>query len=228
MLAAYRKGGAAVAPDVSLKDIERVMAMEQRLGKNLAPLVLSGTQIEQVAQARGAYKALETVYEKGSPLEKAITDLVLSESLEPEAETRAVVEYGAKALPLLCQLLESSEFISPLTPGYGLAAQRAAQALGKLGNSSAIAALFGVMHRSEEPLVEEACVNALVQLGEPALQFVLRRVAARPLTSENDTAAYALTCWTPTPEIQKAAKQLLEDTEISKRYPLSDYLKLIT
>jgi len=229
MLAAYRAGGKSVAHDLTVRDVERVAAMEKETGGNLAATLLSGEQMEQVAQARSTYRDLQALYESAKPgsLELAMADLILSESMEPEQEIAAVIAHGTPARLLLCNLLESAVFSSPLFPGYGYAPMHAAAALGKLGDTAAIATLFGAMHRTDEPATEEACVQALTRIGDPALQFLLRRVAARPLTTENETAAYALSCWPADPSIATVAQRLLEDPEVQRRPLLSDYLRLL-
>jgi hypothetical protein len=194
MLDYYESEGKGTDPEIKLSRIHQLMEMEQQLGKNLAPAMLTGPEAEEVGRAREAYKQLRSIYEienLQSPIPRLISDLILTEDEEAEKEVDAVVQAGPDIVPSLISLLMKDEYLNPLFPGYGFAPILAAECLGKIGDESSIRSLFEVIGKDSEE-IEMAAIDALRNIGDPAKTFLIQVLEGRPFTADNRNAGMAL------------------------------------
>src|SRR5262249_41622069 len=138
------KGKGAVQ-EFEIKRLYSLAEIEMQLQQNLAPLVLSGAEAEQVGLARQYYKELKDLYQSRTKKNRyplLVADLILSEEEEPAAEIQSIVAEGANIIPELLELIRSENYSNPLFPGYGRAPTLAAKCLGLIGDKRAIIALF--------------------------------------------------------------------------------------
>ena len=228
MLDYYRLQGRGISNDFDIARIEELAKTEQDTGHNLSSIMLSGAEAEKVADAKQAYKDLRDIYEmkeSKSHIPKLIADLILAEESETEAAVNAVVAEKTAAVPALIDLLRSEEFYDPLFPGYGLAPTLAAECLGKIGDKRAIISLFEAIGAGDF-FSESTILSALKAIGEPAKEFLLRVLHARPLTSDNDQAAVALVAFKDDPAVGVACLKMLEEIDLNTHLPLATYLIL--
>lgn len=192
MLEAYYNETKAAVLDTSVKRIKGLQAYEEKLGSDIAPLILQGADAEKVAFAKKMYKELSTLFEaKEKDLPQAIGSLILSENEDPEQEIKEVVSYKEQAIHPLLDILTSDLFKDPLFPGYGLALIHAADALGKLHAVEAIYPLIALLSEASFGF-EEAAVRNLHAIGDPAKDVLMKLTAQIPVSSTNERAAYAL------------------------------------
>ena len=211
---------------LDLSRIEYLAEVEAETGNNLAAALLSAAEMEQVAKCRIAYVKLKEVYdldEKSFFIPRLIADLILSEEAEPIDAIDAVVEQGSKIVPDLIHILNSDDAYSPLFPGYGYSPYLAAVCLGKIKDPQAIAPLFEML--SKELIFEEdALLDVFVEIGEPAKDFLLERLKGRPLTRDNDHAAFALSAFSHDLKVAEAALAQLKDPLVQIRHLTASYL----
>lgn len=222
----YESGKVGTHPDFELDRIEYLAGIEKETRKNLAPLLLSGAEAEEVGRSRRAYQDFKKLYESTAPATRhtrLIADLVLSEEEEPEAEIEAIVDEGESIVPDLIRIVRSEDAYNPLFPGYGLSPARAIDALGRIGDPQAIAPIFESMGR-DSLFGDESALQALVEIGESAKEFLLKRVTGRPLTKDHQIAAYALGAFPPSAEIAKVCFEQLKDPAVQRDPLLSSYL----
>ncbi len=224
MLQHYEDEGIGAVLDVEPERIAALMQLEESLGKNLAPYLLQGPDAEKVAQSIKLYKALsEQLHNKAkAPLVAAISELILSEETQETAAKKAV-KVGPKLIPYLMQLLQTPILYDPLFPGYGQAPIRACLALGTLQAKEAIKLLFGLIG-TEDFDTENASIQALRLIGDPAKEFCLAQLASRPITKNNERAAIALSSMDYDYRIALALLEELEDPQIQKLDSLTSYL----
>lgn len=226
MLDYYAQEGKGTLPDIDIRRIQELALLEKQMQQNLAGLLLSGTEAEQVAEAKEMYLKLREVYEKKDRLAQLIADLILTEDLEPEAEIQALVAERNVIVPSLIQILRSEQFYDPLFPGYGKAPSLAAQTLGLIGDKRAIIALFEALG-SGDFFDEEMIYTALHAIGEPAKEFLLKVVHGRPLNDDNEKAAVALIQFKHYPEVASFCFKMLFEPDVLKHIPLATYLVLV-
>jgi HEAT repeat protein len=228
MLDYYVKGGPGVNENITIERIRHLEAQQKQLGKNLAPLMLSGTDAERVADAKTAYKKLRDLYDDDNlalAIPKLIADLVLSDQELPEAEIDAVVKAGPKAVRGLIELLRNDMSYDPLYPGYGLAPALAANCLGKIGDKSAIISLFEAIGHGDF-FIEDMVLHALRQIGEPAKVFLLKVLHSRPVTYDNEKAAMALVQFRGDPDIVAECLKQLKDPHTMQHLSFATHLVL--
>ncbi|MBS0623852.1 MAG: hypothetical protein JSS62_04440 [Verrucomicrobia bacterium] len=226
MLDYYQSEAIGIDPDIDYDRICYLQRVEQELGQNLAPLMLSAGEAEQVGRCRTAYTGLKEVYETEQDDYSAaqlVADLILSEEEEPIQEIEAVCQYGAGIVPLLIDLIRSDDAYSALFPGYGYAPYLAAICLGKLHDPRALIPLFEMFHK-QAIFDDEALLEAFEEFGEPAKQFLLQRVKGKPITLDNTHAAFALCVFSSDLEVSSTALELLKDADVQRHSLLSTYL----
>lgn len=228
MLQYYEEEKRGVHPDFEIERIEYLAGIEKETGKDLAPLILTGAEAEMVARARKIYQDFKLLYEQprtASHHARLIADLVLTEEEEPVAEIEEIVEEGSELVPALIRIIKSDEAYDALFPGYGYAPELALLCLAKLKDPSAIIPIFETLSR--EPLFgDEAALMALREIGEPAKEFLLKRVSARPLTRDNLSAAYALSVFDNDEKIAQICFEQLKDPQVQQNGLLAAYLLL--
>jgi hypothetical protein len=215
-----------IHPDFDFERIEYLADIEKEMGQNLAPLILTGTEAEAVAQARHAYVALKQIYETDHPDDpnpRLLADLILSEEEDPEQEIEAIVARGAALLPALFAIVQTDTFYNPLFPGYGYAPYLAIQCIGKIKDPSGIIPLFESLHQ-EGIFDEMITVDALVEIGNPAKDFLMKILGSRPLTQDHTAAAFALSGFAHNPQIAFFCFQQLKDPQVQNQPLLRLYL----
>jgi len=228
MIDYYQKNGKGALQEYTLEKIKEIESIERQLGENLAALLLSGSEAEQVNAAKEMYKKLRDVYESKDQTDRyaqLIVDLILTEEEEPEKEIQAIVSEKVAIVPALVQLLRSEEFYNPLFPGYGQAPLLAIRCLGQIGDKRAIMSLFEFIGRSEV-LDEESSLRALRAIGTPAKEFLLKVLHGRPITEDNERAAIALIHFKDDSDVAKACLEMVKDPAVRKIVPLAVYLVL--
>lgn len=228
MLDYYRKEGRGVQPEFNLSRIEELADIEEKMKINLAGLFLQSNDAIQVAEARAAYKALRDIYEvkqSKSIYPRLIADLILTEDEDAEAEIEAIVQEKAGIVPSLIELLKSEKFNDPLFPGYGLTPQLAVICLEKIGDKRAIISLFETLGEGDF-FSDEQVIKALHAIGAPARDFLLRVLAGRPLTQDNEKAAIALVAFKDDEVVAEYCFDLLQQPDIQNDPCLPTYLVL--
>lgn len=228
MLEYYKKGGKGINPDFELERILELQQIETELKQNLAAMLLSGSEAERVGQAKDAYKKLRDIYSKDAKAyrqPRLIADLILSEEEEPQQEIDAVVAEKSAIVPALMDLLRSEDFHDPLFPGYGLAPALATKCLGLIGDKRAIISLFESIG-SEDFFNEDLALEALRHIGEPAKEFLLKVLHARPITFDNERSAIALLQFKDDPQVSKTCVEMLQEFDLKQHLPFATYLVL--
>lgn len=215
-----------VLPDIDYDRISYLAEVEKKMGKDLAPLLLTGAEAELVGKARQAYSQLKEIYaieDEKTFFPRLIADLILSEEEEPEEEIERVVSQGTRIVPDLLNLLKSDDFFHPLFPGYGYAPYLAILCLGKIGDQSALIPIFETLSR---PIVfdEMIVVEALAALGAPAKRFLLKILKGRPMTQDTINAAFALIAFSDDPEVAITCFEQLQDPAVQEKPLLRTYL----
>lgn len=226
MIDYYLSAGKGVQESFDLRRIEFLKGWEEENKENLAPLLLSGSDIETVAKAKDAYKKLRDLYMKKEGVHRLIADLVLTEDEEAEEEVSAILHEGKKMVPLLIDLIRAEDFYNDLYPGYGHAPYLAAKCLGKLGDEKVIHLLFEALEEgnfSDEQMV----IRALREVGPSAKQFLLRLLKREPADSLSRRAAVALSGFVGDEEIQEAALEILQREKTLKDELFASYLVLL-
>lgn len=227
MIPYYIKGGRGVLPHIDMRKIEELAALEIELGQNLAPLLLSAKDAEKIADAKASYEKLKEVYEKERVgLERLITDLILTEELDPEGERQAICMHKGKLVPSLIDLLRSEELHDPLFPGFGLAPLEAAKCLGIIGDKRAVFTLFQELGQGDFDH-DEVILKAFKAMGEEGKKFLLTVIASKPIAEDNERAAIAIGPFRKDKEVLEKALELLSDPEVQKCSPFANYLALL-
>lgn len=228
MIDYYNQERRGVCNEFSLQRIEEMAEIEKQKGGNLSATLLSGAEMEKVAASRQSYQNLRDVYEVKkpiSPIPALIADLILAEDEELEQAISQVVEQKSAIVPALISLLRNEDFYDPLNPGFGLAPQHAAKCLGLIGDKRAIISLFEAMKEGDF-FSEDAILDALRSIGEPAKEFLLKVLHGTPITGDNELAAVALLEFKQDPQVSKACLEMLKTLDLKNNIPLATYLAL--
>jgi hypothetical protein len=233
MIRYYENEGAGVQDDISLERIEELAIIERDLGQDLFPLVCSDEQQHRVQQAQEYYQRMRKLYaihHQDAARPQLVADLILAEELElPAVQQRCLAE-GIPMVPLLIETLKQSELLDPLFPGYGLAFARVCEVLGRLEDPRAVIPLFEVLtetSRLPERLfdTEQAAIEALAHLGQPAKDFLLRILERRPVSPDHIPSAMAL-CNFPLTDQDKLIVHSLRG-EVAPESTLGQYLAIL-
>lgn len=229
MLDYYKNEGKGVCSDFDINSIEKLAKMESEMQQNIAAVLLSGAEAEQVSKARDAYKQLKELYtqpHKKNNYPLLIADLILSEEEYPEKEINAIVSEKGAIVPALIDLLRAENFNDPLFPGYGMAPSLAAKCLGLIADKRSLIALFETIG-CQDFFEEDVVLEALKSIGEPAKEFLLKVLQGRPINQDNERAAIALVKFKDDPKVIQTALNFLKNPDIRKDIPLATYLTLI-
>lgn len=213
-----------VLEEIDPERIELLENIEQRLKTDLAPLLITGADAEQVSASKQMYKELAELCEK-DPLspEGRLSSAILSEEDVDEIVAHAPDELMAK--PEMLLLLATSElFCDPLFPGYGTASLLAIRLLGKMRYEPAIGELFAMIGRRDFA-TESAVLEALRKIGQAAKRYAMDRTASFPITTDSERAALVLIEFLPDGEITNLFSKILSDDRI-RNTKLEGYLKL--
>lgn len=227
MLSYYGDEKKGAVLDTSLRRIKALRQQEEALGKNIAPLLLTGADAEKVQAAKKMYHSLSTLFERAESLEvvREIANLILSEEEDSEKASASLIRLGQITVPYLIEIIESPAFKDPLFPGYGLAPSTAAFALGELKAEAAIIPLFELL-RDESLEYEEVATAALYKIGDKAKEFLMRQAKKKPITRVNESAALALLPFKQDEQVSTFFLELLQDPEVQKITPFACYLAL--
>lgn len=229
MLGYYAEDGRGVSDDIDIEDIELMALQEKRLGQNIAPLVLSGSDMEHIARSRTAYRKLKELYEiaeNKNSIPLLVANLILAEEDDLTEAIDVVVAQGEDIVPSLIDLLQSDDFFDPLFPGYGQAPLLAAHCLGAIGSKNAIKPLFEAMGFVSNFFDEEQLINALHLIGAPAKEFLLNIIKSSPPTKDNELAAIAIASFKEDPNIPLVCLEQLQDDKVCQ-HPCAKTLALI-
>jgi hypothetical protein len=204
-------------------DFDRICLLEQlqeQLKRDLAPLLVTGSDAEKVARARQMYKHFESIITTNpdSP-EAALAGLIISE--DPESVMVSDARLLEKPEELLL-VAKSEELRDALFPGYGRAPIYAVRLLSKLRYAPAIPELFHLVDDSDFEM-EGAAISALRAIGEESKKFLLQQLVSRPITHDNARAAVSLLDFLPDEKISFVFRQQLE---IVKDAQFAAYLRL--
>lgn len=228
MIDYYQRGGKGISPDFELSRILELAEEEKLTGGNLAALLLSPRDIEEVKNAKDSYQTFRDLYAvkaPKSPYPVMIADLVLSEDEEPIKEQEAIIAEKSAIVPSLIALINSEDMYNPLFPGYGKAPTLAAYCLGKIGDKRAIIALFENLGK-DSFFEDEISINALKAIGAPARDFLLKVLQGSPINEDNEKAAIALVSFDPDPVIAKTCLDMLLRIDLKKDAFFATYLIL--
>lgn len=228
MLNYYKQPNKGVCLDFDLDKIIALADLEREMGTNLSALILQGSDAEKVAKAKTAYKKLRQVYENPTKDKKyvlLIADLILAEEEEPTKEIEAIVAEKGNIVRSLIELLRSEDFKDPLMPGYGKAPLLAAKCLGLIGDKRAIISLFETLGE-DDFFDEDIELAALKAIGEPAKEFLINVLKARPLNVDNEKAAIGLIQFKDDKEVSEIAFKTLQEIDLKKNLTLATYLVL--
>lgn len=215
-----------IQPDFDYDRISFLAEIEHSIGHDLAPLILTGAEAEQVGKAKKMYSSLKEFYsydEKKVLIPQLIADLILSEKEEPEEEIAAIVSQGERVVPDLLRILAADESYDPLFPGYGYAPYLAIICLGEIKDPRAVVPLFEVLGK-ETVFNEEVILEALGSIGDPAKAFLLKILKSRPLTQDNANAAFANLIFSDDSDVALACFEQLQDPEVRDKPLLRSYL----
>ncbi|MEX1013024.1 MAG: HEAT repeat domain-containing protein [Waddliaceae bacterium] len=227
MIEYYQKEGKGINPAFSIHRIVELAEIEKTMNQDLSTVVLSGPDAEKVGKVRSMYKSLRELYEKKleSDLPRLIADLILSEEEEPTEEMQAIINRRSEIVPSLVTLLHTNELYDPLFPGYGLAPEYAAKCLGQIGDKRALFTLFENLGKSDF-FHESRLIDAIYAIGQPAKDFLLKILRARPITNDTERAAVALIAFKDDEEIANACLELLKQPDVHQYPVLATYLIL--
>lgn len=226
MIDYYNREGKGCSPFIEVKRITELAELEKASGENLAATLLSGADAEKIQKIRDVYKNLKDLYDntdKDNPIPLLIADLILSEERHSEDIINSFVPYKLSATPALIEVLRNLDFYDPLFPGYGYAPELAAECLAKIGDRRAIVALFEAIGDGDF-FHDEGILHALKAIGEPAKEFLLKVMKAKPINEDNERAAIALESFKGDESVGTAAIELLSMPDVMKDPVLSTYL----
>lgn len=224
MIDYYNQDGVGVMPDFEIEQLEKLYHLEQELGQNLSDLYLSEEAKTVVEEAKELYNQLRATYtESNSESPPLISDLILSEEIEPSKEIEAIVAEGKKLVPALIHLISSTSFYDPLFPGYGRSPIFAAKCLSKIQDTRAIAPLFEAMGE-ENFFTDEEIIKALCSFGAESKSFLLKVLKNKPFSRDNERAAIALSTLPEDPEIASESLDLLKQDEVLQKPTFASYL----
>ncbi len=229
MLEYYRNGGKGIQSQITEELIQTAWDFESESDQNLAPVLLSVTEIERVIEAKALYDNLRKLYEEEyskNVIPRLIADLILSEEEEPQAEMEALIEQGIDSVPYLLELVRADHFYDPFFPGYGLAPMYAAECLGEIKDERAITPLFEMLGK-ESFFLEEAVLSALQKMGSITKNFLIMVLTNRPMTLDNEQAAIALSHFSKDKDVAIIALEQLKDPAVLQNVSMSVHLILL-
>ncbi len=208
--------------DIRSKDITRLKRLEKQYRVNLADKFLSYEDLETIARAitridelKVRLIDLETPDRQLSPDEQAelwTIKLILSgEKLPDEIEDHLIRLGDVAAAPLI--QVATDEFLHTMTaPGRGWASIHAVRILGEMRAAQYTEQLIGLLGEEGDFLREEA-MQALLKVGEPTIDPLLKIVREKPKTLKQVVAAEILAALPPDERIYQTAYELIKEGE---------------
>lgn len=215
MLKYYEQEDApGIDENIDVSKIRELKEREKQLGKNIAPLLLSGHEMEKIAYFRTLYRQFEDVYALAPPhsTEKLLVSLFLSDGTWEELVNN--VDGSSIDKPeLLCEVLADERFSDPLAPGFGTVPQAVARLLGKIGSKSAMYALFQVVGTLNFALEEEV-LHALKAIGTLVRDFCITKVLSDVVSKDHEKALIVLHEFIPDEKVRECARTFLEREKV--------------
>ena len=214
--------------EITLEQIEQLEKFAATAKRDLISLLSPSDRI-QIEESQTAYAQLKQIYQINSeqiiPAQK-LADLILSEEEEPLEEITAIVNLGEKAIEPLIGVLQDDRFYQSSFPGYGRAPELAARCLKKIKSPRSISVLFSRIGKGDF-FFEDVVLETLAAIGEPAREFLERKLVSKPITAENENAAMSLVHFPPCEECIKKVIALLDDESFRCHTVLLAHLVLI-
>jgi len=182
MVKYYESKGLGCEDDFSLESIKSLAQTEKDHKINIKEALLNEGDCQDIEKFRSLYKKLLSA---NSGIAQMIANLVLSEDEERPLEIEALASSGETTLKWLIRLIEEEDFYSELSPGYGLAPLYATECLGQIASPKSIPAIFEAADKNME-----GAITALMKIGLPACQFLLKIIEHK--TTDNDFNKAAL------------------------------------
>ena len=196
MISYYQEGkGRGCDPNLSLNRICELDEIEKERGENLAELLLTPADREQVEKSRESYRQLRALCEKGEAdsMEKEFAELLLSERDFPQEEIAAILEKKEQAIVHLLALLKDPFFRDRSAPGYGDGPRFASYCLGELQVEESIPLLFELfLEETELDDPERYYFHPLRKMKAFSRAFLLAQMKREPISRTNERAAFLL------------------------------------
>lgn len=217
-----------IHPEITLEQIDRLEEFETTAKKDLVSL-LSPSDQSLIEESKSSYAQLKQLYQIQSeqivPAQR-LADLILCEEEDPKEQIEALVSLGERAVDPLLGLIEDERFYQSCFPGYGRAPELAAYCLKKLKDPKSIPVLFHRIGKGDF-FFEDVVLETLAAIGEPAQQFLERKLISTPLTEENEKAAMSLVHFPPCEDLIERVIRLLHDEAFRAKPVLLAHLVLI-
>ena len=225
MLDYYKKEGVGSMPDFEVGEIEKLFALEKKLGKNLSSLYLNEASHEIIRGVKDMYAKFREIYELSNPdpSKVLISDLILSEEDYPEKTITDIVREKETMFDQVLPLISSDFFYNPLYPGYGRVPAIAATILQKMNNPKAIPHLFNALSE-DNFFTDESIITALTAFEDEAINFLIPKLNGHPFSNDNERAAIVLSSFPENERIATACLETLEKTETPSRPMFASYL----
>ncbi len=150
-----------------------------------------------------------------------LAELILSNEENPPVIDE-IINRKAEAVKPLIDILRDEDYYDSLFPGFGLIPNIATEILGKIGDKRAIIALFEEINRGDF-FDDEIIFKAFKGIGEPAEEFLLKVLHAKPFTIDNEKAAQALHVFNDE-KVAKSCFELLKSLDFKKDSIFAGYL----
>ncbi len=223
MLEYYERGDArGIHDEISLSRIAFLADVEKRLGRDIAPLILSGADAEKIAWSKKMYGDIQKTAQD-NPQASLYSTLILHEEEELQFTDKELMMLAQKP-SILIMLASSDEFRDELAPGYGKAPFEAIRLIGRLKIKDAKEPLLRLLSIAEGEEEEELLI-ALSSLGDELLEQACSFLSSKPLTPFHEKMALLLLQFLPDPRVAVCAAKLLLDKEIQSS-PLAKWLQL--
>jgi hypothetical protein len=169
-----------VLETISLSRILFLADVERRLGKNLAPKILSGSDAEHVALARTAYERIAQLSNEPFSIPLQLF-LDCTNSFGERSLTQEEKDTLRRNPKLLLELAAADQFRDSLFPGFGYAPLRALKWLVEAHVEEALPLCFNLLAVAQEE-EEEELFSLIPKFGGEAFEYARRTFLSRPVT----------------------------------------------
>ena len=211
MLEYYARDEApGIQEDIEIRKIKELMALEKKLGKNIAPYLLGGAEMERIAFFRGLYRQFETLLSlspEGST-ERLIAEFFLSDG-EWESVLQKIDSSSIQKVHLLKEILLDDIWFDPLSPGFGMVPKAIVRIFGQRPSSESVRTLFSILEQGSFEFEEEV-LSALRKIGDLARDFCIERFVSSQDVREKEKALIVLSRFVPDKKVQECVLTWLE------------------
>lgn len=210
---------------IAPEEISRLRKHEKEVGKNLADILLTGEDQETVATAiaraeelKARARELEADHQltREEEAELWTIRLIFAGRNLPDEVVRNLIRLGDAAAGKLVDVATDEFFQQMLAPGRGWAPMQAVKILGEMKAERYIPELADLLGEDADLLREEAS-RALVKIGAPAMETLLKIVREKPKTLKQLAAAEVLAELPADEQIFQAAYELIQEGEPEER-----------